>query len=201
MPESCSELLSRLLGSGTDVGSSADVADVEPRTGTIRYPPDGRGIGQVWYAGGWQWAVIRPPARGRPRADLRGKWIASGVFVPWHRGSGRLGLGVPLPLSNREKDAIAAAYQIRSPRTGRSSAGGPSWLRRRKGRPLRWGDELNLRLVSEVEAIRKELVSVEAALRRLVKQQTFGAVTASTLRRRYRTALSKLATAGAESDD
>ena len=161
----------------------------------IRYPLPRSDIAEVWFEGRWQWAVIRPAARGRPRTSgLCGRWIETGIFVPSGKNVGGIGLGGPPPRPNTVEDAIQAATELADLPKRKPTARLPFWFIWRKsgpGRPLLWTDAVGRELVRAVQEREFAGATFEAAVRSVARSKTFGKLSHLTLRRRYFEAVRK----------
>jgi hypothetical protein len=159
----------------------------------IRYPLARDDIAQVWLDGRWEWAAIRPQARGRPRQGLQGRWVDGRTFVPFRSESS--GIGFPQRTTNTLEDAIDALAELSAPwRRGRPfpNIRENPFVVRGRGRPLRWTVERRRELMQLVGQLTDELGSETKALRRLAKLETFGPATSLTLRRQYYAARASL---------
>jgi len=161
----------------------------------IRYPLPRRDIAEVWFEGCWQWAVIRPASRGRPRTSgLRGRWIEAGIFVPSAKNVGGMGLGGPPPRPNTVEDAIQAATELANPQRRKPTLRLPFWFIWQKsgpGRPPFWTDAVGRELMRAVQERESAGATFEAAVRSVARSKIFGKLSPLTLRRRYFEAMRK----------
>ena len=170
---------------------------VEP----VRFPLERKDIAQVWLDGRWEWAVLRPPSKGRPRKLLGGRWIDTCTFVPWGKPVRATGTWASLAIGYREpntlEDALNALQELSAPRVARGplELTFPFILRRRRGRRRHWDSVAYGELIDAVDDLYARLQNREAVFRRLAKLKTFGQLSPGTLRRLYYTALSNIAVA------